>query len=242
MKVRLPENLSEVKLSQYKRYKKVVMDNQDDEVFCAIQMVAIFCELSVADVMKIPRDQFAEIVEHLAKVLDQRPQLVRTFKMDGVKYGFIPNFEKATIGEYADADSLLNDDERLELLMTVLYRPIKRQMGDVYEIEPYQADEAKAELFKDVRMDVVIGSVLFFLSIKQGIAQTFPALFALQDDGERGAGGFGERWGWYHSFVRIAREIGIRPYECGAEPLYESLTLLSYLKDEAEEILKRNKK
>lgn len=167
MKVRLPENLSEVKLSQYKRYKKVVMDNQEDEVFCAIQMVAIFCELSVADVMKIPRDQFAEIVEHLAKVLDQRPQLVRTFKMDGVKYGFIPNFEKATLGEYADADSLLNDDERLELLMSVLYRPIKRQVGSVYEIEPYQADEAKAELFKDVRMDVVIGAVLFFYRLNK---------------------------------------------------------------------------
>lgn len=167
MKVRLPENLSEVKLSQYKRYKKVVMDNQDDEVFCAIQMVAIFCELSVADVMKIPRDQFAEIVEHLAKVLDQRPQLVRTFKMDGVKYGFIPNFEKATLGEYADADTLLNDDERLELLMSVLYRPIKRQMVDVYEIEPYQADESKAELFRDVRMDVVIGAVLFFYRLNK---------------------------------------------------------------------------
>ena len=167
MKVRLPENLSEIKLSQYKRYKKVVMDNQEDEVFCAIQMVAIFCELSVADVMKIPRDQFAEIVEHLAKVLDQRPQLVRTFKMDGVKYGFIPNFEKATLGEYADADSLLNDDERLELLMTVLYRPITRQAGSVYEIEPYQADEAKSELFKDVRMDVVIGAVLFFYRLNK---------------------------------------------------------------------------
>ena len=167
MKVRLPENLSEVKLSQYKRYKKVVMDNQDDEVFCAIQKVAIFCELTVAEVMKIPRDQFAEIVEHLAKVLDQRPQLVRTFKMDGVKYGFIPNFEKATLGEYADADSLLNDDERLELLMSVLYRPITRQAGDVYDIEPYQADEAKAELFKDVRMDVVIGAVLFFYRLNK---------------------------------------------------------------------------
>lgn len=167
MRVIIPTDLKEIKLSQYLRYLKVLKDNQDDETFVCIQMVAIFCNLSVADVMKIPVNDFAEIVENLAKVLDQKPQLVRTFKMDGVHYGFIPNLDKMTIGEHATMDSLLGNDENLSLLMSVMYRPITKKSLPFYQIEEYDGDETKAELFNDVRMDVVIGSILFFWTLSK---------------------------------------------------------------------------
>jgi hypothetical protein len=167
MRVVIPTDLKEIKLSQYLRYLKVLKDNQDDETFVCIQMVAIFCNLSVADVMKIPVNDFAEIVENLAKVLDQKPERVKTFKMDGVEYGFIPNLDKMTIGEYGTIDSLLGSDENLALLMSVLYRPITKKISPFYQIEPYDGDESKAELFKDVTMDVVTGSILFFWNLSK---------------------------------------------------------------------------
>ena len=167
MRVTIPTDLKEIKLSQYLRYLKVLKDNQDDETFVCIQMVAIFCNLSVADVMKIPVNDFAEIVENLAKVLDQKPQLVRTFKMNGVEYGFIPYLDKITLGEHATIDSLLGSDENLSLLMSVLYRPITKKVLPFYQIETYDGDESKAELFNDVRMDVVTGSILFFWNLSK---------------------------------------------------------------------------
>lgn len=167
MRVIIPTDLKDIKLSQYLRYLKVLKENQDDETFVCIQMVAIFCNLSVADVMKIPVNAFAEIVEQLAKVLDQKPERVKTFKMDGVEYGFIPNLDKMTIGEHATIDSLLGNDENLSLLMSVLYRPITKKIYPFYRIEDYDGDETKAELFKDVRMDVVTGSILFFWSLSK---------------------------------------------------------------------------
>jgi hypothetical protein len=167
MRVVIPTDLKEIKLSQYLRYLKVLKDNQDDETFVCIQMVAIFCNLSVADVMKIPVNDFAEIVENLAKVLDQKPERVKTFKMDGVEYGFIPNLDKITLGEHATIDSLLGSDENLALLMSVLYRPIIKKVTPFYQIEAYDGDESKAELFKDVRMDVVTGAILFFWSLSK---------------------------------------------------------------------------
>jgi len=167
MRVVIPTDLKEIKLSQYLRYLKVLKDNQDDETFVCIQMVAIFCNLSVADVMKIPVNDFAEIVENLAKVLDQKPQLVKTFKMDGVEYGFIPNLDKMTLGEHATMDSLLGSDENLSLLMSVMYRPITKKSLPFYQIEEYDGDETKAELFNDVRMDVVTGSILFFWTLSK---------------------------------------------------------------------------
>jgi hypothetical protein len=167
MRVVIPTDLKEIKLSQYLRYLKVLKDNQDDETFVCIQMVAIFCNISVADVMKIPVNDFAEIVENLAKVLDQKPQRVKTFKMDGVNYGFIPNLDKMTIGEHATIDSLLGSDDNLALLMSVLYRPITKKVSEFYQIEAYDGDESKAELFKDVTMDVVTGSILFFWNLSK---------------------------------------------------------------------------
>jgi hypothetical protein len=117
--------------------------------------------------MKIPVNDFAEIVEQLAKVLDQKPERVKTFKMNGTEFGFIPNFDKMTLGEHATIDSLLGNDENLSLLMSVLYRPITKKITPFYQIEDYDADESKAELFNDVRMDVVIGSILFFWNLSK---------------------------------------------------------------------------
>ena len=135
MRVIIPTDLKDIKLSQYLRYLKVLKENQDDETFVCIQMVAIFCNLSVADVMKIPVNAFTEIVEQLAKVLDQKPERVKTFKMNGVEYGFIPNLDKMTIGEHATIDSLLGNDENLSLLMSVLYRPITKKIYPFYQIQ-----------------------------------------------------------------------------------------------------------
>lgn len=167
MRVVIPTSLSEIKLSQYTRYQKVLKDNQDDETFVCIQMVAIFCNLSVADVMKIPVNDFTDIIETLAKVLDQQPKLVRTFKMNGVNYGFIPNLDKMTLGEHATIDTLLGNDDNIPLLMSVLYRPITKMAGAFYQIEEYDGDDEKAELFNEVRMDVVIGSMLFFWTLSK---------------------------------------------------------------------------
>lgn len=183
MRVVIPTSLSEINLAQYQRYQKVLKDNPEDETFVCIQMVAIFCNLSVADVMKIPVNDFAEIVESIAKTLDQKPKLVRTFKMGGVNYGFIPNLDKMTLSEYATADTLLGNDENIPLLMSVLYRPIKRKAGEFYEIEEYDGDESKAELFKEVRMDVVVGAMLFFWTLSKDLLNN--TLLHLEDKAKR---------------------------------------------------------
>lgn len=183
MRVVIPTSLSEINLAQYQRYQKVLQDNPDDETFVCIQMVAIFCNLSVADVMKIPVNDFAEIVESIAKTLDQKPKLVRTFKMGGVNYGFIPNLDKMTLSEHATADTLLGNDENIPLLMSVLYRPIKRKAGEFYEIEEFDGDESKADLFKEVRMDVVVGAMLFFWNLSKDLLSN--TLSHLEDKAKR---------------------------------------------------------
>lgn len=183
MRVVIPTSLSEIKLSQFLRYKKVVEDNQDDDTFVCIQMVAIFCNLSVADVMRIPVNDFTDIVESLAKTLDEQSKLVHTFKMDGVHYGFIPNLDKISLSEHATLDTLLGNDDNIPLMMSILYRPITKKAGAFYEIEEYLGDESKAQAFNDVRMDVVRGAILFFWTLNKELLSNI--LLHLEDKAKR---------------------------------------------------------
>jgi hypothetical protein len=165
MRVVIPTDLKEITLSQYKRYQKVVQDNADDETYVCIQMVAIFCNLDIAQVMTIPALEFADIVKTIAQTLDQQPKQTRTFKMNGVHYGLIPNWERISLGEHATIDTCMGKDELTELMMSVMYRPIKRKAGEFYEIEPYTGDESLADNFKDVPMNIVRGAMVFFWTL-----------------------------------------------------------------------------
>jgi hypothetical protein len=172
MRVVIPTDLKEITLSQYKRYQKVVADNADDETYICIQMVAIFCNIEVADVMKLPAIEFADIVKTIAQTLDQSPALTRTFKMNGVNYGFIPNMERISLGEHATIDTCMGKDELTELMLSVMYRPIKRKAGEFYEIEEFTGDESLALNFNDTPMHIVRGAMVFFWSLFSELLQT----------------------------------------------------------------------
>lgn len=172
MKLTIPTDLSEITLSQFRKYQKVVEDNSDDEVFICIQMVSIFCKIEVADVMKIPSLDFAEAVKIIAQTLDQKPQLTRTFKMNGVNYGFIPNLEKITLGEQAVIDTTINNPEQIELMLSVMYRKITKKASVFYEIEPYtDEDGLLADNFKDVPMNIARGAQVFFWNLFNELLQ-----------------------------------------------------------------------
>jgi hypothetical protein len=172
MRVVIPTDLKEITLSQYKRYQKVVADNTDDETYICIQMVAIFCNIEVADVMKLPALEFADIVKTISQTLDQSPALTRTFKMNGVNYGFIPNMERISLGEHATIDTCMGKDELTELMLSVMYRPIKRKAGEFYEIEEFTGDESLALNFNDTPMHIVRGAMVFFWSLFSELLQT----------------------------------------------------------------------
>jgi hypothetical protein len=172
MRVVIPTDLKEITLSQYKRYQKVVADNADDETYICIQMVAIFCNIEVSDVMKLPALEFADIVKTISQTLDQSPALTRTFKMNGVNYGFIPNMERISLGEHATIDTCMGKNELTELMLSVMYRPIKRKAGDYYEIEEFTGDESLALNFNDTPMHIVRGAMVFFWSLFSELLQT----------------------------------------------------------------------
>jgi len=160
VKLTIPTELKDIKLSHYQKFIKTTQGSEDSN-FVARQMVAIFCGISDELVDSIKAKDYEDIVKDISSVLEQEPKLIDKFKMGGVEYGFIPDIEEITVGEKADLDNNLKDVKDFHKAMAVLYRPITLKKGGTYLIEDYTGKETPL----DVSLDIAFGANGFFLSL-----------------------------------------------------------------------------
>ena len=157
IKITQPTKLKEIKLSQYTKFLRTTKDSED-EMFIAKQLVGIFCNLPDNIVNQINVKEFDAIVKELTELLNTEHELVTTFSLHGVEYGFIPSFEDITIGEKVDLDSFYKDIDNIGKAMNVLYRPITIKQKGKYLIKDYDGNGESL----DVTLDVAFGANVFF--------------------------------------------------------------------------------
>jgi len=159
MKVELivPNSLNEVTLGQYQEYIKL-KDLSETEL--SLKMIEIFCNLKSEQVRYLKATDVRTVVTIISEMFDSKPSLVNTFKIDGIEYGFIPNLDEMSFGEYIDLDTFIGDWDNIEKAMGVLYRPVEMRKGNRYHIKEYEAGET--EHLKAMPLDAVLGSILFF--------------------------------------------------------------------------------
>lgn len=160
--ITIPENLNDLTLGQYQKFLEVVELNTD-ELFVHKKMIQIFCNVPLLDVEHMRKSDFDSITETIKGFLDEVPELTKTFTLKGIEYGFIPDFDEISFGEFVDLDTLTGNWAEMDMLMSILYRPIRKKKGKKYTIQPYKAD--KNEDFKEMPLGIVIGSQLFFWNI-----------------------------------------------------------------------------
>ena len=159
VKITVPNDLSEIKLSQYQKFVKIQEDNTDEN-FQASKMIEIFCGISLKEAYTLKAKDVHRITGILADMFEQKPHIKTRFVLNGVEYGFIPNLDDMTLGEYVDLDTYLGKWQQVEKAMAVLYRPIINTYKNKYTIEEYKAEGQ--DVYKDMPMDIVLGSMLFF--------------------------------------------------------------------------------
>ena len=155
----VPNSLEEITLGQYQKYLKIQEENEDEK-FLAVKMVEVFCGIRTDLVMKMKASSIRDITNVLSEMFEQKPNLVKEFEMDGITYGFIPQLEDMSFGEYVDLDTYISDITNIHRAMAVLYRPIVQRYSDKYLIEKYKGEES--DKMKNMPMDAVLGSMLFF--------------------------------------------------------------------------------
>ena len=166
LEISIPTELKEIKLAQYQAFLKIAKDN-DDEEFLNQKMVQIFCNIDLKNVAEIRFKDVLEITGSLSKMFNvQTHKFINRFKLGGVEFGFIPELEEMTFGEYTDLDSYIGDWENMHKAMAVLYRPIvETGLNDTYEIEKYNGSITYSDVMRHVPLDVVFGANVFFYTL-----------------------------------------------------------------------------
>lgn len=157
----VPTTLNDVTLGQYQQYLELPEGLNENEI--ALKMITIFCNVPEKVARFIKASDIQDIVEKLSGMFNSNPPLIRRFKIGKTEYGFIPNLENISFGEYIDLDTYLGDWDNMERAMSVLFRPIKGTYNKQYNIEPYEVKDALE--YKNMPLDVVLGSIVFFYSL-----------------------------------------------------------------------------
>ena len=159
MKLRLPASFQDLTLRHL-----MTLETETDPV----KRVQAVTGHSFAELRKMPHKLIVEANAHLdelqAKEIAQHKEVI---ELNGVEYGFIPDWDEFSAGEWIDMETYTADFWKTpHKAMSILYRPLDRKWGDRYSIKPYTAKE-DADVFLDMPAPLVAGALLFFWSTEK---------------------------------------------------------------------------
>ena len=128
-------------------------------------------ELSLSDVAVI----MSKVGELQAK---QDTTLKRIIEINDVEYGFHPDLNKITLGEYADVEQFIKNgiETNLPELMAILYRPIKYKKENIYIIDAYDGEiTMRTEEMKQMTAEQVQSALFFFYNFAKVLSGILPS-------------------------------------------------------------------
>ena len=128
-------------------------------------------ELSIKDVAVI----MSKVAELQAK---QDSELKRIINVEGEEYGFHPDLDSITLGEYADLETFIKNgiEKHLPEVMAVLYRPIVEKKNKIYTIEAYDGNiSIRAEEMKKMSAEQVESALRFFFVFVRKLSEILPS-------------------------------------------------------------------
>lgn len=165
VKLSIPTTLNEITLGQYQEFDKLDLTKEAE---VQSKMIEIFCKVPVEVVRSMKAKDINDICVIINNMFDTEHQLINRFQMNGIDYGFIPDLENMSFGEYVDLDTFMGDNDNLHRAMNVLYRPIDLKQGQRYTLKEYDPDVN--EEAKNYPLDAVFGAMVFFYNLGKDLS------------------------------------------------------------------------
>jgi hypothetical protein len=172
-------------IGQYVDLYKIKDLFEDD--YYEIRLISIMTGAKQDDILKLPHNQIKEISSFLINIMPSTQFIFEdSFTLNGIEYGFIPEYKNMSFAEFVDLDTLLTKkpDEimsNLHIIAAIMFRPIvSKKSKHNYKIEDYDSEKVdeRAELFKkDLDIKYVLGGKYFFSkSVKTYLTSIQPSL------------------------------------------------------------------
>ena len=144
----------------------------------AIETITALSNIPKQLVKELGIQDVAVIMGRIAKLqAEQNSSLKRIIEVEDKEYGFMPDLNSITLGEYADIETFIKEgiENRLPELMAVLYRPIVEKKNDVYTIEAYDGNiTIRTEEMKKMNAEQVQSALVFFWSLGNELSKILP--------------------------------------------------------------------
>jgi hypothetical protein len=160
--------IENIKIKDYYQIKTDLLLNDTNSKYNIISVLS-GCPIEVLKDFTL--SSWNEIWENLEIMFQvemfSNSNIVHQFSHDGVDYGLL-DFDKITIGEFADLDVIVSDsnaDSRIHEILAVLYRPITSRKWKKNIVEKYDYDGFKhrSEVFLDLPISTSKAISGFFL-------------------------------------------------------------------------------
>jgi hypothetical protein len=154
MELRLPHRWSDLTLGEL----QVMMTSENH-----LERISICTGQSVDKLRTMPQKLIEAATAHLDQLLTQETaRFEKVVEMGGKRFGFVPDWDAFTAGEWIDLEAYLEDFwKNAHKVMSVLFREVTYELGEKYEVKKYTAKE-DASIFEEMPADLVSGTLLFF--------------------------------------------------------------------------------
>ena len=144
----------------------------------ATETIAALSNIPKQLVKELALSDVAVIMSRIAELQQkQDTKLKRIIEIDGIEYGFHPDLDSITLGEYADLETFIKGgiEKNLPEVMAVLYRPIKEKKNDIYIIDAYDGDiRLRTEEMKKMSAQQVQSALVFFYTLGKELSEILP--------------------------------------------------------------------
>jgi hypothetical protein len=169
LKLKVPATQADIQLKKYQKYAKIVQDAEGElaEDFIRAKILEIFCGITLKEAYELPLKELDGVVTHILTLMAEKAKLQRRFTMTDlngktIEFGFMPNMDKMSLGEYIDLEKYISSWDDMHKALAVMYRPIVAGKKEFYEIEKYEGSDKYAEVMKDAPVTVALGATVFF--------------------------------------------------------------------------------
>ena len=151
----------------------------------AEETIAAMSDIPKQLINQLSLKDVAVIMEKIAELqAEQDSSLKNIIEIDGVEYGFMPDLDSITLGEYADLETFIKNgiEEHLPEVMAVLYRPVTEKTDSgVYTIEKYGGDlTIRAEQMKKMSAEQVQSALQFFFAFVNALYLTLESFLTMK--------------------------------------------------------------
>ena len=145
----------------------------------AEETIAALSDIPKKLIKQLELKDVAVIMSKVAELQQkQDSSLKRIIEVEGKEYGFHPDLQSITLGEYADIETFIKNDieKHLPELMAILYRPItEKGENGVYTIQAYDGNiRIRTEQMKKMSAEQVQSALVFFYHLGNVLLTTLP--------------------------------------------------------------------